>query len=355
MARYPGAVWQPITAHPRYAKTPLTEYNRVNLHTAVSNAQSLFGAFNKSSGPAFSHFYVAADGTVYQYQDTAYRAAADGDGNDATISVETWDGYTGKAWDADANGEPDWVNGSDVPQWTARQVESLAQLFAWSVETHDIRVKIAESSQYGEPSKGLSWHRLGIDGNFPALPDVRAGRQQRGGGMHYSSSFGKVCPGDERIWQVDDVFARAQAILGQDPTPPQPKPPLPPTPKPQALKVDGWNGSASITRYQEIAGTTTDGMISSPSQFTMWLQKWLNARGFRDYDGKALAVDGYGFRSNAEGPVTERTRTDYALQQYLETTQTGKAWKYVGDGKWGGPSDGAKIMQTEANAGRLFR
>lgn len=355
MARYPGAVWQPITAHPRYAKTPLTEYNRVNLHTAVSNAQSLFGAFNKSSGPAFSHFYVAADGTVYQYQDTAYRAAADGDGNDATISVETWDGYTGKAWDADANGEPDWVNGSDVPQWTARQVESLAQLFAWSVETHGIRVKIAESSQYGEPSKGLSWHRLGIDGNFPALPDVRAGRQQRGGGMHYSSSFGKVCPGDERIWQVDDVFARAQAILGQNPTPPQPKPPLPPTPKPQALKVDGWNGSASITRYQEIAGTTTDGMISSPSQFTMWLQKWLNARGFRDYEGKALVVDGYGFRSNAEGPVTERTRTDYALQQYLETTQTGKAWKYVGDGKWGGPSDGAKIMQTEANAGRLFR
>lgn len=354
MARYPGAVWQPITAHPRYAKTRMTEYNRMNLHTAVSNAQSLFGAFNKSSGPAFSHFYVAGDGTVYQYQDTDYRAAADGDGNDATISVESWDGYTGKSWDADGNGEPDWKNSSDVPQWTAKQVESLAQLFAWVVKTHGIRVKIAESSQYGEPSKGLSWHRLGIDGNFPALPDVRAGRQQRGGGMHYSSSYGKGCPGDERIWQVDDVFARAQAILGQDPTPPQPKPPVPPGPS-NTLKVDGWNGSASITRYQEIAGTTTDGMISSPSEFTKWLQKWLNARGFRDYDGKALVVDGYGFRSNANGAVTERTRTDYALQQYLETTQTGRAQKYVGDGKWGGPSDGVKIMQTEANAGRLFR
>jgi hypothetical protein len=355
MARYPGAVWQPITAHPRYAKTRMTEYNRVNLHTAVSNAQSLFGAFNKKSGPAFSHFYVAGDGTVYQYQDTDYRAAADGDGNDATISIETWDGYTGKAWDADGNGEPDWKNSSDVPAWTAAQIEALANLYAWAVRTHGIAVKIAESSALGTPSKGLSWHRLGIDGNFPNLPDVRAGRKQRGGGMKYSSSFGKGCPGDERIWQVDDVFARAQVLLGQTPTPPRPKPPAPTPPKPALLKVDGYNGSASLTRYQEIMGTTTDGFLSSPSDFTMALQRWLNARGFKDWEGKSLKVDGYGFRQNATKAVTERTRTDYALQQYLETTTTGRAWKYVGDGKWGFPSDGAKIMQTEANAGRLFR
>lgn len=355
MARYPGAIWQPITAHPRYGKRPLTEYNRVNLHTAVSNAQSLFGAFNKQSGPAFSHFYVAGDGRVYQYQDTDFQAAADLDGNDATISIETWDGYTGKPWDADGNGEPDWKNSSDVPAWTAAQIESLAQLYAWAVKTHGIAVKIAESSQKGQPSKGLSWHRLGVDGNFPALPDVRAGRLQRGGGMHYSLARGKGCPGDERIWQVDDVFARAQVILGQAPTPPAPKPPAPKPPAPARLKEDGFNGSASITRYQEIMGTDTDGFLSSPSDLTRAIQNWLNARGFRDYEGKMLKVDGYGFRSNAYGAVTDRTRTDYALQQYLETTPTGRAWKYVGDGKWGHPSDGAKIMQIEANAGRLFR
>lgn len=353
MARYPGAIWQPITAHPRYGKRPMTEYNRVNLHTAVSNAQSLYGAFNRSSGPAFSHFYVASNGQAYQYQDTDFQAAADLDGNDATISIETWDGYTGRPWDADGNGEPDWNNSSDVPAWTAAQVETLAQIYAWAVKTHGIAVKMAESSDYGEASKGLSWHRIGIDGNFPALPDVRAGRLQRGGDMHYSGAKGKVCPGDERIWQTDDVFARAQAILGQAPTPPQPKPPAPKPPV--GLTVDGWNGSASITRYQEIMGTPNDGSISSPSDFTRALQNWLNARGFRDYDGRTLKVDGYGFRSNANGAVTERTRTDYALQQYLETTQTGKAWGYIGDGRWGGPSDGAKIMQTEANAGRLFR
>lgn len=196
MARFPGAIWKPITAGK--GRQRLTVYNRVNLHVAASEATSLHGYFNKSGIPD-SHFYVRRDGTVEQYVDTAYRAFADLEGNDATISVET--------------------QGMGGGTWTPEQRESLARLFAWAVRTHGIAKRMATSSKPGASSKGLSWHRLGIDGNFPSLPNIRAGRGQRGGGMHYSTSGGKVCPGDDRIPQIPSIFDRAVAILDGDTTP----------------------------------------------------------------------------------------------------------------------------------------
>lgn len=194
MARYPGAIWLPITASK--GRKPLALHNRVNLHVAVSEAASLHSFFN-TPGRADSHFYVRKDGTVEQYVDTNLRAFADLEGNDATISVETQGGLR------DPNGEP----------WTPQQVEALARLYAWAVRTHGVPRQIARDSKVGASSHGLSWHRLGIDGNFPALPDARAGRGQRGGGMHYSTSAGKACPGDAKIRQVPDVYARAVELL----------------------------------------------------------------------------------------------------------------------------------------------
>lgn len=194
MARYPGAIWKPITAKTR---SRLTVYNRMNLHVAVSEGDSLFSFFNQP-GIADSHFYVRRDGTVEQYVDTAYRAYADLEGNDATISVET--------------------QGMGTGGWTPAQRESLARLYAWAVKTHGIAKKLATNSKVGTSSHGLSWHRLGCDGNFPALPSILAGRLQRGGGMHYSRSYGKICPGDDRIKQIPSIFARALEILGGSPT-----------------------------------------------------------------------------------------------------------------------------------------
>jgi len=191
MARFPGAIWKPITAGKGRRK--LTVYNRMNLHVAVSEASSLHGYFNKSGIPD-SHFYVRRDGTVEQYVDTAYQAFADLEGNDATLSVET--------------------QGMGPGTWTPEQRETLARLYAWAVKTHGIARKMATSSKIGTESKGLSWHRLGCDGNFPSLPSILAGRTQRGGGMHYSKSLGKVCPGDDRIKQIPSICARAEAILG---------------------------------------------------------------------------------------------------------------------------------------------
>lgn len=189
MARFPGAIWKPITANK--GRKRLTVHNRVNLHVAVSEGSSLHSYFNKSGIPD-SHFYVRRDGTVEQYVDTSMRAFADLDGNDATISIET--------------------QGMGGGTWTPQQVESLAQIYAWAVRTHGVARKIASDSKPGKSSQGLSWHRLGIDGNFPSS-GILAGRLQRGGGMHYSQSRGKECPGPNRIPQIPSIFARAEEIL----------------------------------------------------------------------------------------------------------------------------------------------
>lgn len=200
MALYPGATYRPITANKNRRR--MVQYNRVNAHVAVSNAASLWPYFNKSGIPD-SHFYVRKDGSSEQYVDTAFMAFADLDGNDATISIET--------------------QGDGDEPFTPQQVETIAQIYAWAVKTHGIPIKQATNSKMGATSHGLSWHRIGIDGNFPSLPDVRAGRIQRGGGMRYSKSYGKGCPGDKKIYQMDDIYARAVKLLAVVPTPTPPK------------------------------------------------------------------------------------------------------------------------------------
>lgn len=207
MARYPGATWRPIDT--KYLPNRhMTAYNRVNLHVAVSEASSIHSVFNRL-GAASSHFYVRKNGTVEQYIDTAYQAEADLEGNDATISIETQGG----------------VHDPDNEPWTNEQIEALAQIYAWAVKTHGIPLQVASTSKTDNTSRGLSWHRLGIDGNFPTLPNPGAGRLQRGGGMHYSKSRGKLCPGLGKIVQIPSIHARAQALLNNTPAPaPEPVP-----------------------------------------------------------------------------------------------------------------------------------
>lgn len=273
---YPGATWRPIAA--RYLPgTRITSHERVNLHVAASEAKSLRGFFNQPKRPS-SHFYVRKDGTVEQYVDTDYRAEADLEGNATTISVETQGGVR------NANAEP----------WTPEQVEALAQLFAWAVREHGIELRIADDSRPGASSRGLSWHRLGIDGNFPSS-GILAGRRQRGGGMRYSSASGKICPGDAKIRQVPEIFARASEILGETPKKPEPVPnPVPKLSVPvlslgstgsavevlqremnrvfpaySRLKVDGSFGRSTdkvVREFQRRAGLEVDGYVGPATQ-----------------------------------------------------------------------------------------
>jgi hypothetical protein len=176
MAVMPGAIFKPVARF----NTPMAAYNRFNLHIAVSEADSLFSYFNQAGKPC-SHFYVRYDGTIEQYVDTRFRAGSDYQGNDATISVETQGGYP-----------------SGGGQWTAAQVASLARIYRWLRATHGIENRIATDSRVGASSKGLSYHRFGID------------PWRVSGGMYYSTKPGKVCPTDARIVQVPTVFAQSQ-------------------------------------------------------------------------------------------------------------------------------------------------
>lgn len=186
MALYPGARHRII---PKWNTRRMVRYRRMNLHVAVMNGASAYGWFS-STNSACSHFYVAKDGTVEQYIDTRYQGAADLHGNDSTISVETAGGVT------NVNGE----------KWTDAQVISLAKLWAWARDTHGIRNQVAKNTNTNANSSGLSWHRLGIIGNFGGRPGICAVHY---GKILYSHARGKECPGDAKILQIPGIWSTA--------------------------------------------------------------------------------------------------------------------------------------------------
>jgi hypothetical protein len=196
MGRYPGAIWKPVTRYQPGGSvhTPMPNPGRLCFHTAVSSGDSLFGLFN-TPGNAVAHFYIRQDGKVEQYVNTDTRASANLDGNKDTVSVESWDG-----------GAP----GGVVPDWTPAQVEAAAKLAAWIHDTHNIPLDPCDASP---GSRGVTWHRKGIDGNFPT--GLLSGRKS--GDEHWSNSAGKICPGDKKIHgMVDKILPRAKAIQSGD-------------------------------------------------------------------------------------------------------------------------------------------
>jgi len=72
-----------------------SKITQITIHTAVSNATSLFGWFNtKRENGSSSHYYVSKEGKVEQYvkeEDTAW-ANSNGNSNRRSITIETWDG-----------------------------------------------------------------------------------------------------------------------------------------------------------------------------------------------------------------------------------------------------------------------
>lgn len=286
MPRYPGAVWRPIEMQ-YLSGLKMVAYNRIN-HHVVAGYGSPWAFFNHS-GRASSTFWVAKSGLVEQYMDTIYRAEADLQGNDATISIET-----------ESKGEA----------WTEAQLAAIIALDAWLMQTHGIPCRIADDSKIGASSQGLSWHRLGINGNFPG--GRYRGRLQNGGGMLYSTATGKTCPVEPIIDQIyDRVFPALSG--GNVPVPPTPVPPTPQPPQPaKRVEEDGQWGAATTTWGQRIAGTEADGIISNQyksksneyiyaaqfnktqigSNFGRWIQTRLAALG--KYSGKIDGLIGDG-------------------------------------------------------------
>jgi hypothetical protein len=315
MAIYPGARVRLLnTAY--LTGGSMAAYNRINHHVAAGYG-SLYGFFNQPRR-ASSHFWVAKSGLVEQYVDTSRRAEADLHGNDATISIET-----------ESKGEA----------WTEAQVQAIIALDIWLCNTHGIPKKLATSSQTNDSSRGLSWHRLGIDGNFPALPSRLAGRLQRGGGMHYSTAKGKTCPVDGPINQMYD---RIFPGVSGNATPPNPSPGPSPRPPSGQLVVDGMWGSATTTKAQQVLGTAVDGEIwyqylpnKQPAFVSGWIYNYSSGKGSAlvkaMQSGMGIAADGVWGKN-----------TTIALQ---------KRYGLVADGELWANSPCIKEFQRRLNAG----
>ncbi len=189
MARMPGAVWQG-----EHGSRAMSRYDIVCLHTIVGFA------------PAHAaHFSVRADGTILQSRDTQFRSGANLEGNPRVIAIENEDhGSAFGAWNT--------ADGHAVPDFTPQQIEANAKICAWVHQTHGVPLVACPDSQ--ATSRGVGYHRQGIDGNFLAEGYAYPGRVP--GGEVWTTSPGKVCPGDRRISRRPQIIARAIAIAGGD-------------------------------------------------------------------------------------------------------------------------------------------
>lgn len=333
MAWMPGAIHKPIARHNKRARNTV---NRVNLHVAVSEAASLYGFF--SGATACSHFYVRKDGTIEQYIDTAFYSAADMEGNDATISVETQGGVT------NANGEP----------WTGPQVDALIRIWQWARDTHQLFNKVATSSRKNDESKGLSYHRLGID------------PWRASGGMRYSSSRGKICPGEAKIAQIHALFAAASGGAAPAGGAPHPVPVPPPAPTPTDPSAKGWlhkgdvgDSVRELQRLLTAAGfpTADDGSFGPATESSV--KQYQDSRGLVN-DGLAGPATMAALRSGAgpvhrapapgalsRGSVGDEVRR---LQAHLRNNYPLYAKRLVVDGSFG-PATEAVVREFQRRAG----
>lgn len=189
MAVKGGASYQPIS----YGGVPkMARYDIVCVHTIVGYAPA----------PA-AHFSVRADGYQIQSRDTAYQSAANLNGNYRILAIENED-------HGDAFGEWKTSDGHAVPSFTADQCESIADILAWCHRVHGIPLELVPDSQGSR--RGIAYHRQGIKGNWSGYA--------YGGwtvGEVWSSSNGKVCPGDRRIQQlIEVIIPRSRVLAGLD-------------------------------------------------------------------------------------------------------------------------------------------
>lgn len=183
MARMPGVEWAG-----EHGTSRMSRYDIVCIHTIVGYA------------PAHAaHFSTSMDGHIWQSRDTAYTSAANLNGNYRIIAIEN------------ADYPPAWAtsDGHAVPGFSDPQIEAIAQVVAWACTTHGIPIVACPDSR--SSSRGVAYHRQGIDGNFSSY--AYPGRVE--GGELWTSSPGKVCPGDRRIQAtLEQIIPRAIEIAG---------------------------------------------------------------------------------------------------------------------------------------------
>lgn len=134
MARYPGAIWEPITGG---TDGPMSGYLGVVLHVNDSDGPDLFNWEQNGAHDMSSHFQIPKSGKPFQYLDTKFDSWCQAGGNGSYISVET-QGFPG---------EP----------LTRSQVDEFAKLYAWLHQVHGIPFALAEKPG----DRGFGWHGMG--------------------------------------------------------------------------------------------------------------------------------------------------------------------------------------------------
>lgn len=216
MARMPSAKWQPLAAN--FASQPkMRAYDIICIHTMVGGLIGTDGYFRNGNGVGYagteSHFGTGGAGEIVQWQDTAYQAEANLNGNHHILSIENADmGFGFPKWNTN--------NGAEVPAFTAAQCEAISQIIAWACRTHNIPCELIPDAKPGR--RGIGYHRQGVPGYM--VP----------GAEKWSNATGKVCPGNRRVAQIPGIIARARQILN----PPRPTSPAAPPRNPNPLMED---------------------------------------------------------------------------------------------------------------------
>lgn len=202
MAKYPGATQRPLPNRRNRngtKRSAMAAHNILCFHTMAGFLAGTESTFTNKP-LVDSHFGVggpadgAKDGVVWQWVDTATRSGANVDGNPEVVSIETSDG-----------------NVNPTPKWSDKQLDALVKLGAWVCLTHKIPPVLINGTKPG--TRGIGYHRQGV---------VRsASHEAKGwpldqwkvkGGVQWSGSVGKVCPGNARIKQlVEIVIPRIKA------------------------------------------------------------------------------------------------------------------------------------------------
>ncbi len=218
----PFAQWRPLSD--QQTESRMTSHDIVCIHTMVGYLRSTDTMFGKNGyGGTESHFGIGGiwgsdrndpplDGHLMQWQDLAFQADANLDGNPRTISIET------------ADNAP--KNAADIARWTPAQVETIVRLIRWLCSTkahaacppswkcHNEGIPMTLIPDTKPGRRGLALHRQGCKhSNGYGVKGVAGVQFLVEGGEKWSSSTGKECPCDERVEQfVNEIIPALNVV-----------------------------------------------------------------------------------------------------------------------------------------------
>lgn len=201
----PGAIWQPIDVGDRDVRA---KGRGAVAHVAVAESAHLVPGGPVATRGADWHFYLPREttpaGRFYQFIDLDLQCWASGGGN-----------YSMPAWESQGG-----VHDAEHEPWSDNQLEAGALIYAYLMESEGAPNRLMTSSLSTE--RGLGWHKLGV------RPWVVPG------GEVWSSSYGKICPGQAKIDGMATMLARAVELRHGSPSPaPKPIKPTRPTAPPR--------------------------------------------------------------------------------------------------------------------------